>query len=102
MFNQQPGAHGQGRKIPRRRLDPARRPIVVEHSRFKLADSAEFALLFFQGAQHRACRVQQAFAGRRPVNAAGMAVQQQGAQGGLQIAQALADSGDRIKLLQIK
>ena len=54
---------------------------------------AEFALHLLQAEQHRAGVMQQAFAGRRQVDTARVAVQQRGVEGGFQIGQALAHGG---------
>ena len=56
---------------------------------------AQLALHFFQAEQHRTRMVQQAFARRRQVNPAGMAVQQRRIQRGFEVAQALADGRGR-------
>jgi hypothetical protein len=52
---------------------------------------AELALHLLQAVQHRARVVQQAFAGRREVDAARVAVEQGGAERGLEVRQPLAD-----------
>ncbi|MCY1531121.1 hypothetical protein D9M68_663370 [compost metagenome] len=59
---------------------------------------AELALHLLEAVEHRAGVVQQAFAGRREVDAARMAVEQGGAERGLQVGQPLAHGRGRDEL----
>jgi hypothetical protein len=56
---------------------------------------AELALHFLEAEQHRTRMVQQAFAGRRQIDAARVAVQQRGVQRGFEVGEALADGRSR-------